>query len=208
MKIGDIKIEALRLMFALIEGNMTAETLTDYEQSDTVGDYLAAMPGSINRALADITSRRILPEKRHVLTLADGQRLMSAYRFDLSQIDDFYDVSRVIAETHNGYDGNYPFRMEGRTLVLLAPDDSATFTLLYYPKLAPVGAWANTHDLDIPDEIASVIPYFLKGEIYREDEIGDAAEAMSWYEQRLAALDPHRTEKQDRVVSTYSQVLL
>lgn len=208
MKIGDIKIEALRLMFALIEGDMRAETLTNYEQSDTVGDYLDAMAGSINRALADITSRRILPEKSKELSFTEDQRRMSAYRFDLSQIEDFYDVSRVIAETHNGYDGNHPFRMEGRTLVLLAPDETAHFTLLYYPKLALHPSYGNEAELAIPDEIASVIPYFIKGELYREDEVSDAAEAMSWYEQRLAALDPHRTEKQDRVVATYSQVML
>lgn len=208
MKIGDIKIEALRLMFAVSDGSMTAETLHEYEGMDTVGDYLAAMPGSINRCLSDISSRRILPEKRYELRLAEGQRLVSAYRFDLSKIEDFYDVSRVIAEGQNGYDGDYPFRMEGKTLVLLSPDDGAAFTLLYYPKLALPAPYDNEMDLEIPDEIAAVIPYFLKGEIYREDEIGDAAEAMSWYEQRLAALDPHRTEKQTRVSSVYSQVIL
>ncbi len=209
MKIGDIKIEALRLMFAEVDACMSADNISDYENSDTVGDYLAAMPGAINRCLSDIASRRILPEKRTALSLSDGERLMSAYRFDLPKIAaDFYDVSRVIAETHHGYDGDYPFRMEGKTLVLLCPDESARFTLLYYPTLPTVASYDNGLELEIPDEIASVIPYFIKGEIYREDEVSDAAEAMSWYEQRIAALDRHRTEKQTHVSSVYSQVML
>lgn len=208
MKIGDIKIEALRLMFAQIDADVTAETLADFENSNTLGDYLAAMHGSINRCLSDIVSRRILPAKSKTLTLSEEHRSMSAYRFDLSEIGDFYDVSRVIAETHNGYDGNYPFRMEGKTLVLMSPDEGAQFTLLYHPTVELVNVWENSLELDLPDEIVSVIPYFIKGELYREDEASDAAEAMSWYEQRLASLDPHRTEKQDCVHPVYSQAVL
>ena len=206
MKIGDIKIEALRLMFVEVEARMNASTLADYEHSQLYGDYLDAMPGCIRRCLADIVSRRILHVRSKSLALADGERRMNAYRFDLSTVGDFFDVSRVIAETHNAYDGNHPFRMEGKTLVLLAPDEGAEYTLLYFPTVEYNDD--NEAELDLPDEIAAVIPYFIKGELYREDEAGDAGEALSWYEQRLAALDPHRTEKQDRVVSTYSQVLL
>lgn len=208
MTVGDIKIEALRLMFAELDPLINAESVSDYENSDTIGTYLAAMPGSINRCLSNITSRRILPEKSKNLLLSDDEQRMGSYRFDLSGMDDFYDVSRVTVQSEQRYDGNAPYRMEGKTLVLLNPCDDATVTLLYYPRLALVKPYENTKELDIPDEIAAVIPYFIKGEVYREDEINDAGEAMLWYEQRLAELESHRTEVQGHTVSVYSQVML
>ena len=219
MKIGDIKIEALRLMFAQLDPLISAETLSSYENSDTIGDYLFGMTGSINRALVDITSRKILPEQAKDLTFDGGSSLMSAHRIDLSKVDDFYAVSRLVVESEYGYDGNAPYRMEGNTIVFICPYPNARVTLLYYPKIKLLTGQAddNTRDLSkitdenpvvIPDEIAAVIPYFIKGELYREDEIGDAAEAMSWYEQRLASLAPYGTEKQGHVHATYSMVTL
>lgn len=228
MKIGDIKIEALRLMFAQLDPLISAENLSSYENSDTIGDYLFGMTGSINRALVDITSRKILPEKAKDLTFDGGSSLMSAHRIDLSAVeglkDDFYAVSRLVVESEYGYDGNAPYRMEGNTIVFICPYPNARVTLLYYPKIKLLTGQAyidNVRDLSkipdenpdenpvvIPDEIAAVIPYFIKGELYREDEIGDAAEAMSWYEQRLASLAPYGTERQGNVRSTYSMVTL
>lgn len=208
MKVRDIKIEALRLMFAELDPLIDAENLSSYENSDAIGDYLAGMTGSINRALADITSRRILPERTKDITLTKTTSLMSSQRVDLSNVADFYDVSRLVVDTGYSYDGNAPYRMEGKTIVFLCPYEDARVTLLYYPKLDPVMSWDNTKELDIPNEIAAVIPYFIKGELYRQDEVNDAAEAMLWYEQRLASLAPNSTERQGHVASVYEQVTL
>ena len=208
MKVGDIKIEALRLMFAELDPLVSASNLTAYENSDTIGEYLAGMTGSINRALDDIESRRILPERSVCLADITSVQGRPGKRYDLSAIDDFYDVSRIILESDEGYDGCAPYRMEGKKLVLLFPHDSADVTLLYYPKIPPIATYDNNKELELPNEIAGVIPYFIKGELYRLDEIGDAAEALSWYEQRIAALSPNSTDRQTHVVSTYSQVIL
>ena len=208
MKVGDIKIDALRLMFAEIDNGMTAENVGSYDGDAEVGDYLRSMPGSIRRSLLDLESRRILPERSAPLKLAEAERVKSFYRFDLSTIKDFYDVSRVTMYGESSYEGDYPYRIEGNTLILISPDENATFNLLYYPRVKIPSALGNGEVLEIPDEIAALIPYFIKGELYRQDEINDAAEAMSWYEQRLALLAPKRTEKQSHVSSVYSQVML
>ena len=193
-------------MFAEVDARITAENLADYEYTDRLGDYLQAMPGSLNRCLSNIVSRRILPVKSQEIKLSEGERRHSTYRFDLSKIADLYDVARIVSEADNGYDGDYPFRMEGKILVLLAPDEHASFTLLYYPTIPEVRY--NSDEVELPDEIAQIIPYFIKGELFREDEVGDAAEAMSWYEQRIADLEGMRTEKQSKVSSVYAQVML
>lgn len=210
MTVGQIKIEALRLMFAAdLDPLISPKNIADHETDDQYGDYLTAMTGSINRAINDIVSRRILPEKALEVPLGSGSRRGITLRLNLGEYKDLYDISRVIRETDYDYDGAYPFRMEGKVMVLLAPDESARFTILYHPRVKAVETYENDRDLaEIPDEIASVIPYFVKGELYRQDEAGDASEAMSWYEQRIAALSPYHTGTQTHVASTYSQVLL
>ena len=215
MKVGKIKIEALRLMFADLDPLISPNNISDYETDDQYGDYLSAMTGSINRAINDIVSRKILPEKELEVPLGSGSRRgitlrlnLGAYLEDNGKNNDIYDISRVIRETDYDYDGAYPYRMEGKVMVLLAPDETAHYTILYYPKIKPVEEYENTRDLKIPDEIAALIPYFVKGELYRQDEAGDASEAMAWYEQRIAALSPYSTGTQTHVASVYSQVLM
>lgn len=208
MKVGQIKIEALRLMFADIDPLISPNNIADYETDDQYGDYLRAMTGSINRAINDIVSRRILPEKALDIPPGTGSTRYGNRRLNLTEHPEIYDVSRVIAESDRGYDGAHPFRMEGRTVLLLGADADASYTLLYYPRITEVKTCENDRELEIPDEIASVIPYFIKGELYRQDEAGDASEAMSWYEQRIAALSPYHTGTQTHVASTYSQVML
>ena len=209
MTVGQIKIEALRLMFAAdLDPLISPKNIADHETDDQYGDYLTAMTGSINRAINDIVSRRILPEQALEIPAGTGSTRYGNRRLNLAQHPEIYDVSRVIAESDRGYDGAHPFRMEGRTVLLLGADAEASYTLLYYPRIKEVQTWENERELEIPDEIASVIPYFIKGELYRQDEAGDASEAMSWYEQRLAALSPYSTGTQTHVASVYSQVLM
>lgn len=219
MTVGQIKIEALRLMFAAdLDPLISPNNIADHETDGQYGDYLTAMTGSINRAINDIVSRRILPEESLEIPAGTGSTRYGNRRLNLSEYPYIYDVSRVIAESDRGYDGAHPFRMEGRTVLLLGADAEASYTLLYYPRITEVQTWENERDLAIsdpedgihaiPDEIASLIPYFIKGELYRQDEAGDASEAMSWYEQRIAALSPYSTGTQTHVASVYSQVLM
>jgi hypothetical protein len=209
MTVGQIKIEALRLMFAAdLDPLISPKNIADHETDGQYGDYLTAMTGSINRAINDIVSRRILPEEALEIPAGTGSTRYGNRRINLSEYPYIYDVSRVIAESDRGYDGAHPFRMEGRTVLLLGADAEEKYTLLYYPRVKAVETWENERELEIPDEIASVIPYFVKGELYRQDEAGDASEAMSWYEQRIAALSPYSTGTQTHVASVYSQVLM
>lgn len=196
-------------MFADLDPLISPNNISDYETDDQYGDYLSAMTGSINRAINDIVSRRILPEESLEIPAGTGSTRYGNRRLNLTEYPEIYDVSRVIAESDRGYDGARPFRMEGRTVLLLGADAEASYTLLYYPRVKAVESYENDRDLtEIPDEIASLIPYFIKGELYRQDEAGDASEAMSWYEQRIAALSPHSTGHQSHVASVFSQVLL
>lgn len=207
MKIGDIKIEALGLMFPdEIPAYATGDTAQNYDviMSD-YSEMLARMTGSIARCVDVIVERRVLPVKRKELFLENADKNGALYRFDLTGVADFFDVDRVIMQSENAYDGDYPFRMEEKMLVIEEYKESESFSLLYYPRITPPSVWDNEKVLEgVPEEIARLIPYFIKGELFREEEAGEAAEAMSWFEQRLAAISDKHIGRQAHVASVYS----
>ena len=110
-------------------------------------------------------------------------------RFDLRVISDFFDVERVVRETERGeYDGDYGYIREGNVLVFENVSD-VKYILIYKPKLTRIKSYdSNDTELDIPEDIAAHIPYFIKGDLYRDDEPGEAAEARNWYEQATEEL--------------------
>ncbi len=188
MRLGDIKIEALKIMFSNVYSNLSIEDLEDIREDNlNINDieYLNGMPGAINRCFADLESRKILPERSYPLN--KEYALASDYflRWPLSGVPDFYDVSRIVKESGRIYSPSESYRREGGTLVL--PNDKySKYTLVYYPKIERItSATSNYYEPDIPDNIAAIIPYFIKAELYRDDEPNEAGEARNWYEAAL-----------------------
>lgn len=205
MTLGEIKIEALKLMFVNIDDDIYPEKLAEMENDETYRGYLYNMPGAINRCFSNLEAKRILPSVRLVLvTSGDGAYV----RYDLSQIDNFFDIERVIRETGAGeYDGDFGYTREGNVLVF-ENDADAKYTLIYKPKLPRIKSYDSEEmELPIPDDIASYIPYFIKGDLYRDDEPGEAAEARNWYEQAMEELMrmQHSVANITRVKEIYSQ---
>ena len=59
-------------------------------------------------------------------------------------------------------------------------------------------------ELDIPNGIAEQIPYFIKGDLYRDDEPNEASEARNWFEAAMDAIITGRTNRTGRVCTKYS----
>lgn len=206
MKIGTIKAEALKLMYLTGSDTVEAEDIEMLESEENLRPYLFAMTGAINRCLSDIEARRILPTKTKRIEEREGGSVV----LSLSDITDFYDVERVSAAVSGEYRGNVSFFTEGDSLIIPNADADAAYTLLYHPKISRLsGSELNTAELEgIPDAVACLIPYYIKGELYREDEPNEAGEARNWYESGMALIRPVRDGVQDRVRNVYSQVMI
>ncbi|MBE6588824.1 MAG: hypothetical protein E7643_01475 [Ruminococcaceae bacterium] len=212
MKIGEIKIEALRLMFASV-GDLDATEVADMEGDREVGAYLRAMPGSINRALSDLEMRRALPLSRHVIAFGDWERKGEIFRMELSKIPQIYEAVRLSHEDGETYGGELPFTVEGDVLTVRGLGEGEEVILLYRPRISRIAAWENEGELaGVPEEIAALIPYFIKGELFREDEPNEAGEARNWYEAALERLvkntEERMTDADVRVHTVYSQVMM
>lgn len=199
MKLGEIKIEALKLMFALGNEDVSVSDLDRYMKTDEAySDYLNNMPGAINRCFALIEERRVLPLKG--FTLGDGGR------YDLDAlIPDFFDIERIVYERGGEYDGNCGYLREGNTIIIKEYDAHGEYRLLYRPRLERITSLTNEEKvLDIPDGIACYIPYFIKGDLFRVDEPDEAAEARNWFEAAMLEISTQDGGRQTRVERKYS----
>jgi hypothetical protein len=116
---------------------------------------------------------------------------------------DLYRIKRVIFE--NDYDivADADYQVENDKI--LVADRVGEYRLLYVPKitrLTPPVAWDT--DIDLPEELLALIPYFIKSELYEEDEPQMAAQARNLFEASLDALLPIEESKQTMVEKVYA----
>lgn len=202
MTIGKIKIEALKLMY-LGARDLHEEDLDELGADQNYSDYLAAMPGCINRALQDMVVRSLLPVKVAVLSgKNDPGWVYGGAFFDLSTIvPDLYEVERIarVNPWRNRYQGAVSYAMEGDGLII--PDYQTgggdEYRLLYRPTLSEVsGETRNDYELPIPDALACAIPYFIKAELYASDTPSNLSEAQLARQSYEAALSRYATRSQ------------
>ena len=86
VKYGEIKIEALKLMFVNNGDDIRYEDIEAYEQDDTYSGYLVNMPGSVNRCFSELELKGVLPSKSKTLTASEGVASGAFIRFDLASL--------------------------------------------------------------------------------------------------------------------------
>ena len=204
MTLAELKIECLRIIFANADEILYPDRLSEYETDEQYRDYLANMTGAINRCFSTLENKRVLPVKTFLIessSVVASRRI----RIDMKQaVSDFFDIDRVIGESDYTYKSNVDFWMAGDLLIV--PNENLDYTVLYYPTLPRIkSTTSGDMEIPVPDNIAAYIPYYVKGDIYREDEPNEAAEARNWFEQAISELEGKREQYQGTVESIYSQ---
>ena len=204
MKLGTVKTEALKLMFINYAKEIDAEDISDLMADDNYSSYLVNMDGAIRRGIDRIVNAGKLPTKSVVLE--NGEQVGSMhYRFDLTKIPDFSSVVRVTGEEWGEYKANFQFQSEGYGIVLVRTNDSqAVFRMVYRPKTPDISGLEDIDELPMPDELANILPYFIKADLYQEDEPQLAEAARNQFEQYLAAIDTKDKSRQTHVKAVYS----
>lgn len=201
MKLGTIKIEALKLMFANNDDELSIDNhdnndpngvapldLTEAAADPQYRDYLNNMNGSINRCFSILEARKVLPTKRAVL-IEDAAQNEYGKEIDLSAIADLDDIQRVTVRNRNGYATAVDYDTEADTMILPTVRAGDTVALIYYPRLSRLTQTAdNTQELPIPDKIATIIPYYVKYDLFREDDESEANTALRRFEESLAEI--------------------
>lgn len=203
MKIGEIKIEAIKLMFTNYDFDMGIEDLSNMIHDENYGSYIVNMNGAILRALDRIENACVLPLKR--MEIPFDLCIVSKHylRFNTAHIKDLFLIDRITAEYKDGqYCGNVGFESEGEVIVL--PKANVDYSILYYPEIKDVNCLDDDAELLIPDKLARLIPYFIKGDLYQEEEPDLAADARNIFEASLDDLKVQNQSKQNYIHQVYS----
>lgn len=198
MTINDIEKNALAIMFTNYEQDLTDQDV-DLLDSDEYRKYTVNMKACINRALTRIQQAGVLPLKSKTLTCnTPGINNGFLTRYSLKDtIKDLYKIKRIVLSAPHAYEPSVTFHIEADTLVLPVLAREQEYVVVYEPKVSKVSLNApSSTDIDIPDDIAELIPYFIKAELYEEDEPSLAVQARNIFETTLDSLkrDDYNTQ--------------
>ena len=192
MKLSEIELEALRLMFAGSGEEFFTGGLSVCRENENYRALLAAMPGAVGRALSELSRRGLLPLRAAVLQPTEGTRRGFWLSFPLTRlVPDLSRVSRVSYENAAGeYRGACDYRVEGESLLLPQTEAGGFYTVLYHPvPVLPDEATDPESELPVPPVLAAALPYFLMSELYREDDPEAALAARGRWESALTAAE-------------------
>lgn len=206
MKLGEIKLEALKIM------NINNDAILHLDNMDAIlgekryAKYLNNMLTSINRAIDIINHKNVLSEKKMALDTMLTTYGVANNRFDLANISDILAISRIVYEEGNVYISKVPYEKEGNVLVVDSRYNPQNLSIIYYPKIASVGEEISDDDeiLGLPDKLARLIPYYIKFDLYQEDEPDLAVEARNTFEEGLKLLTVKDGEVDFLIEKVYS----
>ena len=184
MTLGDVKVEALRLMG--LDEPVNAENVSDYEEDENWAPLIRAVWGAVNRCFADLETKRVLPLRREDLKNPTGKGNWRRFRYD--EIVGLFEPVRLVVESGDLIDDDHPFLLEdGGTLRVMDFDAGATYAVLYRPMPARLTSVSGDDtEIDLPAALCDALPWFVKSEVFRLDEPGEAAEARNFYENAVS----------------------
>ena len=191
---GDIKLRALQTMFS----NEGATINVD----DSNQDYVNAMPGKANEAMHQLAmvGRPIL--KQFTLRVAYGAEeeqtetsltlptVEGKYKIPLSDyLPRFRALDRMMLESGGVYDEAEVWDLEGDDVLVLPGMLAGVYTIWYkaYPQTIESDT-PDTTEIDLPHEAAALIPLYIAGELYKEDELAMATVFRNEFEDGLEKL--------------------
>lgn len=162
---------------------------------------------SINRAFIRLSLLKKLPFKTFYINeeteYINKSKMLTRYDLTLL-IEDYSQYERVSKEDAFGeYNGNISVRFEGNCIVLPTLRTNEQYIIDYQPEVFRL----KEDDLDtkvIPyaEKILSIVPYFVKADLYEEDNPNIADYARNLFEQYAMAL-PSNDNNQIREIQSY-----
>ncbi len=190
MTINDIEKAALSIMFANYENDLTEMNMDDVRDEEYL-KYTVNMKPCINRALTRIQHAGVLPLQREEITYqtaCDKSGYNSRYKLDEIS-PDIFEIVHIAKEGVYAYEPAVEYFIEAGTLVIKSLATGEKYILVYVPKVKKISLTAASGtEVEVPDEIAELIPYFIKAELFEEDEPSLATQARNIFEASLSAL--------------------
>lgn len=178
---GECKAAALRKMFGSDGGQI------DYSEPGNA-DYIAAMPAAANEAMERIvsTAGRPLRKSADIDIEEDVQYMdMSEQVGDFRAFGEYLEAYLVVGSGLAALDT----AAIGQSVLQLPKGVSGTVRVFYDAVPEHITEYTNdTEELPLSDDCNVLIPLYLAGELYKDDDIGMATAYMNEFESRLSSL--------------------
>ena len=182
MKLGEIKLQALMLIFPDIaleyrEEN-TEELIYNLRSSGAYGSYLSSSVGAINRAFSSIEQKRLSGKACLALNIKDGVRQGEYISFDLSPYSEILCVSEIYLE---GISVDFN-TVADSVISVKCNKQTGALQLVYYRRLTRINhTTSNNYEIAL-GSIAEAIPYLVKADLLSGENDSEATAARSIYE--------------------------
>jgi hypothetical protein len=194
---AEIKLKTLQLMFS----NETAELTED----DGNKEYINAMPGVCNDALDMVTALIPIRGKFSIVISADAAEAVeeagkltlpvnttAAYQVELKDYcTDFraLDADEIYQDIDGTHQHMTEYSVENGSVFVLSGAEAETVTIYYlrYPTLLTSATDGKT-ELNVPREVAELLPLYMASEIYKDDDLSMAVQYRNEFEDALQKL--------------------
>lgn len=133
----------------------------------------------------------------------DMDVLLPSSNTSVLTVPSFLSVDRVVFSSLRGYDSDVEYKDEGNVIILRSIEKDEIYTILYNWRIprVPVTA-AYDYVVDLPDYLCELIPYYIKAELFEEEEPRLAVVARNYFEAGLARVTRGDTI-QKRVIDVF-----
>lgn len=161
MRWGEIQIESLKKMF-LNNNELKVSELSTYLDDKKYKTYLYAMPQACNEAINYICNQLPMNSK-----LYDLEKDEESDYYDLNDlIDNFSKLKDVISTDR------LKWKMVSRNLLHITDWKDGTVQLLYETKPDYISSNTKSNvEIDLPYEYVNLIPLYIAGELYKDDDL-------------------------------------
>lgn len=166
MKVGEVKLEALVLMNVANENKLELSKYNTYLNENKYKKYLLNMDESINRAIDLINTKLAIKEVSLDLKNLIYESRKNYIILSLNQIDNFSKIKKIILLDDQILNLSYEIIADD---LIIYGSSIENIKIIYYPKIKHIKLDLE-NELPMPDYLARIIPYFIKYDLYQEDE--------------------------------------
>ena len=180
MRYGDILLSALRKMF-LNKENIKIEELETLKNDKNYKTYLDGIHNVVNECID-----KLLEVKPYI------QYTEVTDKYDLTDDEDFKCVYDLFDEKGN----RKQYHVEGETILRIHDsEENEVYTMYYESYYYVTERTTPTTKLPLARELCNLIPLYLAGELYKDDDIALATTYMNEFEAGLDRLRGHVPEQ-------------
>lgn len=201
---GELIVACLKQMFVNDGQLLDTETIS---QNTEYSSYTVNIIESINRAINEIAKADRLPKKSFDLTKYDGNKGTYLTRYDLTlYASDLYKIKKVVYETEDMQIPNVSIRFDSENILVLPTITDGKYIITYSPSYSNRLTYLDidTKEIGIPEDLIDIIPYFVKGELFQEEDTDKALLSMNQFFAFLGN-QPTKTETQSKIKTVFRQ---